>query len=177
MDTSRIVGFLLIVVGGAALVATTTPLGGEIVVVSLGLGFLGCYVVTRTYGLLVPGAILTGLGVGTLVAAAGSPQEATTLGLGLGFLAIAGLDVLLRGRTGAWWWPLIPGGVLTVIGTSTMTGVQDVGRYVVPLFLVALGVRLLLRRGSGQDTGSDTAGAQAAEEQRTAAREPVPPRG
>jgi hypothetical protein len=185
METNRIVGFLLIVVGSAALLAATTPLGGEIVVVSLGLAFLGCYVVTRAYGLLVPGAILTGLGTGTLVAAAGGPQEAVTLGLGLGFLAIAGLDVLLREPSGAWWWPLIPGGVLTVVGTSTMTGVQDVGRYVVPLLLVALGIRLLVRRDTTSDTGRDsasdepwdTAGSHVDEEQHTAPREPAPPRG
>jgi hypothetical protein len=185
MDASRIVGFLLIVVGSAALLAATTPLGGEIVVVSLGFAFLACYVVTRAYGLLVPGAILTGLGAGTLVAAAGGPQEAVTLGLGLGFLAIAGLDALLREPTGAWWWPLIPGGVLTVVGTSTMTGVQDVGRYVVPLFLVALGIRLLVRRDAASDTGRDatsdaardTAGAHVVEEQHTVPRELAPPRG
>ena len=145
MGPSRVLGLLLIALGAALLVAMTTGIGGEIVVLMLGGGFLIAYVATRSYGLLIPGAILTGLGTGIVVTSQGGPDEAVVLGLGAGFLAIAVVDVVVDGARGGWWWPLIPGGVLTTVGASTLVGAQHIGRYVVPAVLIVIGVALLLR--------------------------------
>jgi hypothetical protein len=146
MGTSRALGLLLIAVGAALLVVVTTGVGGEIVVVTVGVGFLVAYTATRSYGLLIPGAILTGLGMGIVIASQGGPDESVVLGLGAGFLAITVVDVIFGRPRGGWWWPLIPGGVLTIVGASTFAGIESVGRYVAPTLLIAVGILLLFRR-------------------------------
>ena len=157
MAPHRVIGLLLIAVGGALLLVVTTEVGGEIVVGLLGVGFLVAYAMTRTYGLLIPGAILTGLGSGIAIAAWGGPSESVVLGLGVGFLAIAVVDGLL-GTTGpGWWWPFIPGGVLTFVGSSTITGLRDVHRYLVPTVLIVLGIVLVARRTPRQPDTASTA--------------------
>lgn len=145
MDANRIVGLVLIGVGAVLLVTMTTDLGGEVVLVVLGLGFLLAYLSSRLYGLLIPGAILTGLGVGVIAVGQGAPDSAGALGLGLGFAAIALIDrVRAPGRAG-WWWPLLPGGILVVASLPSLTGLPELGPYLVPAALVIIGVLLLLR--------------------------------
>lgn len=161
MGASRIVGLALIALGIVLFVVVTTDLGGEVVVAVVGVGFLVAYAATRTYGLLIPGAILTGLGTGILVESYGGPQEAVVLGLGIGFLMIAVVDTLVhrvrarqhpeRRARGGWWWPLIPGGILSVTGASTMAGVEHLGRYAAPVVLIVIGLVLLLGRSSSTD--------------------------
>ncbi len=134
-------GFILVLVGAILLVAAVTDLAREIVVVSLGVILLVIYVATRGYGFLVAGAILTGLGIGIVTASASVPGEWPLLGLGLGFLAIPLVDRLTAPPRRAWWWPLLPGGALTVIG---LIGLHP--RYALPLALIAVGTVLLLKR-------------------------------
>ncbi len=145
MAKERILGLLLIGLGAVLLVTFTTEIGGEIVVGATGLGFLLAYVGTRSYGFLVPGGILSGLGTGLIVAEAGGPDEAVVLGLGIGFLAIAVVDRLVGPARGGWWWPFIPGGILSVVGASAIAGEAGGGRYVLPGILILLGVVLLMR--------------------------------
>ncbi|MFO8076831.1 MAG: hypothetical protein R6T85_12020 [Egibacteraceae bacterium] len=150
MAGSRILGLLLIVLGAALLLVLTTGVGGEILIGLLGVGFLAAYAVTRTYGLLVPGGILAGLGAGIILESRGGPDEVVVLGLGLGFIAIAVVSVLVDATWPGWWWPLIPGGVLAVVGASGLTGLEDLPAYLLPAALIVLGLALLLRRnGSG----------------------------
>src|SRR3970040_2162542 len=73
--------------------------------------FVAGYFYRRAYGLLIPGCILLGIGLGNL--GEGSILQFgdfDSIALGLGFLAIFVIDTLYRGRSH--WWPLIPGGVL-----------------------------------------------------------------
>ncbi len=147
MATSRILGLLLIAIGAALLLVLTTGVGGEVLVGFLGLAFLAAYATTRTYGFLVPGGILTGLGTGILIAARDGPDAAVVLGLGAGFLVIALVSALVGPRPAGWWWPLIPGGVLSAVGAAGLTGVEDLPAYLVPAALVVVGLLLLLRRG------------------------------
>jgi hypothetical protein len=154
MAPNRTLGLLLIAIGSALLLVMVTDLGGEVFVLLIGAGFVGAYVLTRAYGFLVPGAILAGLGTGILVESWGGPSEAVTLGLGTGFLAIAVVD-RLRGSTGSgWWWPLIPGSILTITAASTMTGIRDLGSYLLPAALIIVGAVLLVRRGGATATSS-----------------------
>jgi hypothetical protein len=148
MEAGRILGVLLVAIGVISLIGVTTGVGGEIVVGAIGIAFLVGFAATRNYGLLVPGGIMTGLGAGIVVDALGGPDAAPVLGLGMGFLLIALVDVLDGGGTGAWWWPLIPGGILTVVGATQVAGIDDIGRYVVPAGLVVVGAVLLLRHPS-----------------------------
>jgi hypothetical protein len=93
------------------------------------------YLMRGIYGLLIPGCILLGLGLGRVGGLEG-------VGLGVGFLAIYLIDSLYRGRTH--WWPLIPGAVLAGVGLTRLNpdllGVLAVGW---PLLLVLAGLGLL----------------------------------
>ncbi len=125
--------------------------GGEGVVAAVGLAFLVAYALTRRYGFLVPGGILTGLGVGIIYESQMHARGATVvLGLGLGFLGIYAVDAAAR-KTPRGWWPLIPGGVLTLIGLLQAAGQEflgSIGRWW-PVLLIAVGAYLVFRRGKG----------------------------
>ncbi len=164
MRSTRIAGLILIALGVALLVALTTDVGGEAIVGFLGVAFLVAYATTRAYGYLVPGGILTGLGAGLTVESLGGPSASVLLGLGGGFLAIALIHRLVGSAGAAWWWPLIPGGVLTVVGVSNLPGTPNLGRYLVPIALIAIGSLLLLRRGTDRrdDDGRDVPAADGA---------------
>ena len=163
MAAQRIVGLMLIAAGAALLLMFTTPLGAELLVGLLGAAFLIAHAVTRTYGLLVPGGILTGLGAGILVESQGGPQGAVVLGLGAGFLAIAVVDRIGGTSVGSgWWWPLIPGGVLTAVGGSVMAARWELGAYLVPVALIVIGLRVLAGPRRGPDAPADRAPADGA---------------
>src|SRR3972149_3746454 len=92
-----VAGMVLIVLGGLFLLEQRVggggggggAVGGEAVVALIGIAFLIAYALTRQYGFLVPGGILTGLGIGIIyenrLEGNGAP---VLLGLGVGFLAI-----------------------------------------------------------------------------------------
>jgi hypothetical protein len=146
MAPNRALGLLLIGLGAFLAVVLLTDLGGEVIVLTVGVVFLLAYAFTRTYGLLIPGGIVTGLGAGILIESAGGPTGTVVLGLGAGFLTIALVDVLVSPGREAWWWPLIPGGILTVTGASDTAGWQNTGAFVVPAVLIAVGLLIMLRR-------------------------------
>jgi hypothetical protein len=125
---------VLIVVGAAGLASRVwqpaSDVGGWIVLL-IGLALAGAFVYTRRYGYLVAGGILTGLGAGIVAsesfrfASTEGSGGAVVLGLGLGFLSIwllASLANIERNH----WWPVIPGGILTIVGTALLIGGQAV---------------------------------------------------
>jgi hypothetical protein len=147
--SSGLPGVILIVVGVTLFAVQLLHLDADVIVLVIGLVFAASYVYTRRYGLLIPAGILTGLGAGILLEDFGYSREPVVLGLGLGFLAIYGVDLLISGaRQRGRWWPLIPGGVLTVIaGASGAFGPE--GERAIeqgwPILLIAVGAWLLLR--------------------------------
>lgn len=127
------VAVILIVVGLAGLVGQVLDIQanmGGLIVTLIGVGFLAAFAFTRTYGYLVPGGIMTGLGVG-IAASEGlalSDEQtggAVVLGLSLGFLAVWVIGLLVRVERHHWW-PIIPGGILGVIGGALLIGGQAV---------------------------------------------------
>jgi len=137
--------------GALALRATgPTPGVGALVVLALGLAFLAAHVITRQYEPLVPGGILTGLGAGIVTSQSLAVTDElaagiVVLGLGLGFLSIWIIGGLLQ-VAAHHWWPLVPGGILAVIGGSLVSGGQAVQILDFwPVVLVGLGVLVLLR--------------------------------
>jgi hypothetical protein len=144
-----VAGIILIALGGLFLLGEYLRVGGEAIVALIGAAFLVAYALTRQYGFLVPGGIMTGLGIGIIyedrVSAGGAP---VLLGLGAGFVLIYAVSAL-RGRMPGDWWPLIPGGILAAIGlmlASDATGaLAVVGRWW-PLVLVLVGLYIVLRR-------------------------------
>ena len=127
-------GLLLIGLGVLLFVAMQSGVGPEAIPAVIGAVFLVAYAVTRSYGFLIPGGILTGLG--TVV----------VLGLGTGFLLVAVVDQIVEGVHPARLWPLIPGGILALVGISELEGTTEVLRWW-PLLLVAAGVWLIVTRG------------------------------
>lgn len=152
MEQRRVLsGVILIIIGIVFLVAQRYRIGGEAVVAAIGIAFLAAFAYTRNYGYLVPGGIMTGLGLGILYQAyrGGDTGWAVVLGLGLGFVGIYVVDVLTRGQRPGRWWPLVPGGILTAIGLLQATGqpglIGTIARWW-PLMLIAIGLWLLFRR-------------------------------
>ena len=151
-------GLVLILLGVAFLAQQFYPdvFGGWMFLVGLGIIFLVAYVVSQQYGFLIPGAILTGLGVGVALIETNTVSGGETveggvivLALGISFLAIWLSDLLLtRGRPGGWW-PLIPGGILTVVGVSLLyeneAWLESVAQWW-PLIFIIIGVWILLER-------------------------------
>lgn len=171
MATNRVLGLLLIGLGGVLLLAATTDIGGEVVIGFVGVAFLVAYAMTRTYGFLIPGGILTGLGTGLVLQSLGVRGDIVVLGLGLGFVAIAVVDQLVAPGRPGWWWPFIPGGVLLLSSIGSVTGLPRLGRYLVPGVLIVAGAALLLRRDGGDGPGGD--GPEL--EQQDPGRAPAPP--
>lgn len=124
--TNVVPALVLIGIGVALLIAQTTGIGGEAIVAVIGAGFLLAYAATRQYGFLIPGSIMSGLGVGIVyeTQVAGSNGAPVLIGLGVGFLAIYAIDGFVR-RASAAWWPLIPGGILATIGVLIGAGRED----------------------------------------------------
>lgn len=145
---------VLIGIGAVLLIAQLTGVGAEAVVAVIGVGFLIAYAATRTYGFLVPGGIMTGLGVGIVVEtqSMASQGEPVLLGLGIGFLSIYAVDALVR-RAEALWWPVIPGGIITTIGVLVGTGreswLENAGSWWPAILIVVGGLILLSGRLAG----------------------------
>src|SRR5690242_2105183 len=107
-------GFLgvgLIGLGAALLTAQLFgPAAGAVFMLALGGAFLFGYLVDAGGWMLIPGALLAGLGVGGIGAAAAHASAFMPIGLGLGFLVIYPVGQIKRGWSH--WWPLVPGFVL-----------------------------------------------------------------
>jgi hypothetical protein len=141
-------GLVLIGLGLMFGILQLTGVGGEAVVAIIGGALLVGYAVTRRYGYLVPGGILTGLGIGIIWQAMelNDSGGAVLVGLGAGFLSIYLIDRFVR-RDRALWWPMIPGGITLTIGLLLETGREGslAGAALLwPIFLVVIGGALLL---------------------------------
>ncbi len=84
----------------------------------LGSLFIAAYFYKDSYGLLIPGCIIFGLGLSSAqFGIVRNYSQFNTVGLGIGFIGIFVIDLINKGKTH--WWPLIPGGILTIIGLSS----------------------------------------------------------
>jgi hypothetical protein len=137
-------GAMLVVIGVALLLINLTGVGGVAVVLLGGLAFLATYLATRSYGFLVPGGILTGFGAALVAQDLGLVEDIGLIGLGVGFLLIP-LVQLASGavRDTGWWWPVIPGGILVVLGVVEHLQGSAAG-LILPAILIILGLSFLL---------------------------------
>lgn len=142
-------GVILIGLGLIFFAAQWLSADGALVLGAIAFVFLALFASTRALGFLIPGAILGGLaiGVGLEDAGYGMNGSVVVLGLAAGFFTIFVANVLMRAP--AYWWPLIPGGILGLVGTSSAVGGTEAERTIAlvwPLVLVAVGVLILFDR-------------------------------
>ncbi len=141
-------GLALIVLGGVLLFLERLDSEAHVhlLFVLLGGVFVAGYLYKRAFGLLIPGALLLGIGVGLafedLRPGLFVDGENFSLGLGLGFILIYVASLLYERQNR--WWPLIPGGFLIVVSLPDVVWVDDVLDFW-PLAVMAVGVFLLFR--------------------------------
>lgn len=146
--TALIVGFVLVLIGGGALVSELLPDYDRYVPLLVGLGLLAVFLMTRSYVALVFAAILTGIGAGLLVAdlLPGTEDDGpgAVLGLAFGFLGIWAVSWLFRLKEHHFW-PLIPGGILSLVGVGLVLDLfeTDASKWVIPAIVVTIGVLVM----------------------------------
>jgi len=149
-----VAGLVIAGIGLFFLAGELEPDIGRFVTLFIGLGLLAVFVITREYGFLVPGSILTGVGIGIALepAAAGDDDSGVMmLALAGGFLGIWVLGSLYRLRQNHWW-PLIPGGILTLIGLVQLTRTDVAGALKLwPVMLIVLGAFVLAKAITRRD--------------------------
>ncbi len=141
-STRQRIGLVLIFIGLGILAMNLfrVRLVDPLILALAGAAFLVWYFSRRLYGLLIPGCLLLGLALG-LAGESILRIGLTVLGLGLGFLAIYGIDLLYRRSTH--WWPLIPGGILVLVGLTQIPGWDLLPSIGWPLVLIVVGLLLL----------------------------------
>jgi hypothetical protein len=109
--------WVLIGLGGLLILNNVIEISGGLILIALGAAFLVGYANSRNYGLLVPGMILLGLGVGQVVEDMNFFDLGAEWGpfwLGTGFVGIYLVDRFTWKQSTNW--PLWPGGILVLIG-------------------------------------------------------------
>lgn len=147
-----VTGAVLILLGVLSLAGQfwELPSLGTLFLPALGLIFLLWGMFTRSGGLLIPGGILAGIGVGvylmdSLPLEGDAEPGVFLLTFGAGFALITLLSLLFT--EDKHWWALIPGGILAIIG-----GVLFIGGAAVemlkfwPVILIVIGVYVILKR-------------------------------
>jgi len=151
-------GIALIAIGLLVLVVqfAESETLGLLLLPGLGLIFLIWGSLARSVGLLIPGGVLSGIGLGVYLMAgplSGLEGEAEGAVFLLSFAAGWGLITLLSALIcrETHWWPLIPGGIMALIGGALLAG--GVGLTILdwigklwPLILISLGAYLLVQR-------------------------------
>ena len=122
---------------------------------ALGVAFLFAGVLRREAGLMIPGGILTGLGLGVVLASGqfvflgGDQQGAVFMAaFAFGWLLITLFTAVFTDETH--WWPLIPGGIMALISASLLFEGQfgnlfSLFAFVGPLLLIGLGLIVLFK--------------------------------
>ncbi|MBE2201797.1 MAG: hypothetical protein IAE79_24515 [Anaerolinea sp.] len=154
----RIGGILLISLGLLALLGQfvdLSPWMGLLVLPTIGGIFLLAGIFSRNIGFLIPGGILSGIGLGAfLIEGPLSHLEGDAdgaifmLSFAFGWALITILSALFTKQTQ--WWPLIPGSIMALIGGGILIGgvffsaLELLGK-IWPLFLILGGAYILFK--------------------------------
>lgn len=155
-----ILGVMLIAIGLLAFLSQVIDLPHIewLILPGLAVIFLLWGLITREIGLLIPGGILAGIALGVYLITgpyAGQVEETQggifLLAFSAGWALISLLSLL--SKQGFQWWPLIPGGIIGLVGLAIMRGgtamrLLEIMGYAWPLVLVAAGAYFLLKRRS-----------------------------
>jgi hypothetical protein len=141
-----VAGLVVAGIGLFLLLGRSVPDMGRWIPLVVGLIFMAAFLARREYGFLVPGGIITGVGVLLSgVVDADLEGAVTALSLAGGFLAIWVLGAFFRLPQNHWW-PFIPGGILAIVGMVRLAdaGSEGVVRWW-PLVLVLIGALIIGR--------------------------------
>lgn len=122
----RVAGGVLLLVAGWALLDRYTTIDAQLAVpLLLGVIFTGWSLVAREWGLLVPGGILSGLGLGMVLQRSTDLSRAADSGVFL--LSFAGGWVLITVLSATAfkrrvWWPLLPAAALCLLAGAQLAG-------------------------------------------------------
>ena len=148
---------IIIGIGLFFLLGQYVPDIGAWIPLFIGLIFLAAFLVKREYGFLIPGCIVTGVGVGIMLELAVSEPwsgAVVLFSIGGGFIAIWIVSMLIRMFDKDWprgeakeaaqalWWPLIPGGILVLIGIVVLADESDLLQWW-PLLIIGAGLIVL----------------------------------
>jgi hypothetical protein len=141
-------GIVLLLIGLFLLGVQAVPDIGRLIPLFLGSVLLAIGILRREHGLIIAGCVVGGVGLGVALQGAVTGVEAgavVILSLGLGFVAIYAISLLL-GLPEAHWWPLIPGGIILLVGVVVLSGrvVGDAMRWW-PVALIAVGLLVVAR--------------------------------
>ena len=119
---------------------------GTLVVGAISASFLLVYANRRSYWwALIPGGIMAGVALMTLLEAANAPVDGgaiVVLGIGLTFV---GLSFVRDGEGRRLRWALIPGGIMLLIGVFLVAESAQAAALVLPAVMVLAGLFFLLR--------------------------------
>ncbi|MCA9969008.1 MAG: hypothetical protein KC425_02275 [Anaerolineales bacterium] len=156
---NELVGGLLLVTFGvlslAAQFVSLPAFAGLLVLPAIALIFFIAGIAARQIGFLIPGGILAGIGLGAfLIEGPLAPIHGDAeggiflLSMAAGWALITLLSAVATPRTH--WWPLIPGGIMALIGGSILLGgafvtaLELAGR-LWPVILILFGFALVLQ--------------------------------
>ncbi|MCL6471196.1 MAG: hypothetical protein K6T91_00070 [Firmicutes bacterium] len=149
-----IAGIILIIIGIAILLINLRLVEPGFILVALGASFLVAFIFKRLIGFLIPGMILFWLGIAVTLNQSNilnprldGPIVLTALGLSFVFIYI------FMGRR-RHWWPLIPGGILLIIGVGSLLALQNLlpftisqlANLILPTILIIIGLWLIFRQ-------------------------------
>lgn len=150
-------GLILISIGVIALLAQVADFAewenfGISFVLLLGLAFLAWGIISRQVGPMIPGGILSGIGLGIVLLVNNFVPVGIEDGgiflivFGLGWALITILSVLFTNDPQ--WWPLIPGGIIGFVGLAVSFGGLFMNVLVAaaqfwPVVLIAIGLYVL----------------------------------
>ena len=154
-------GLILILIGVYALISQYIRADiGTLVLPGLGIIFIIMAFVSHNRGLLIPGGILSGIGVGAILTAQNRFPEQQAGGVLLmafsaGWILIAVLNLLMNLMEGGshrmMWWPLIPAVVMALVAAPLLLGGEALKLLSLyglawPIILIIVGLFILLRR-------------------------------
>lgn len=149
MKNKLFLGLILILLGFFFLLKTHISDHFSLFLLLAGVFFLILYFITKVYGLLIPGGVLTGLGFGLIYQDKSSPLFFVFFGLGFILIYIFGL---IKGKSPLW--PIIPGGILLGIGVYEELLSRDIIPYNFikkisfywPIILIIIGLYLIFKK-------------------------------
>jgi len=148
-------GIALILIGAGLLLNQWLDIGSYLVLL-IGAGLLVWGAISRRSGLIIPGGVLSGIGLGILVTEgpwalpAANPNGLFLICFALGWFLITLMTGLFTDCTLRW--PVIPGGIMAIVGAAALWRGdprfwQDYLGWMVSILLILLGVYWIVRRG------------------------------